>query len=88
MIDEKYNVERYIGQYARKSDEFISKVELKGFDLIKFQKQFAVSDHSNPMFDCYPIKHEDSDFLKEFIADNIYLNFDKYEYFLEARNID
>ena len=68
MIDETYNCERYIAKYDRNSGEFIDEVELKDFALFKFQKQFRVSDPTNPMFDCFQIKQRDFDFLTEFIA--------------------
>ena len=88
MIDETYKGERYIAQYHRNSDEFICEVELLGFDLFKFQKHFCVSDKSNPMFDCFSIKKEDFDFLKEYIAEDVRLNFHEYDFFLEAKDTE
>ena len=78
MIDETYNCERYIAQYDRNSDELINEIRLNAFDLTRFQKQFRVSDPTNPMFDCCPIKQKDFDFLKKFIAENVHLNFNEY----------
>jgi hypothetical protein len=88
MIDKTYNAERYIAQYEKTGEELIDRIELKDFDLSKFQKQLGVQNENDPMFDCFPIKENDFDFLIKYISENIILDFDNYEYFLEAEQIN
>jgi hypothetical protein len=87
MIDTKYQVRRYITEFSEIAEKLLAEYELSDFDLEKFQKEFGVLDPENPMFDCYPIKKSNVDFIKNFIHEEVNWDFVDKCYFVEAHTI-
>lgn len=87
MIDTKFNVRRYIAEYSEETQELIAEYDLALFELSQFQKEFNEPNGNDPMFDCYPIKLENTRFLKGYIIDEPKWDFVKKSYFVEAHGI-
>lgn len=84
LIDSKYGVRRYLAEYSTGTDELVEEYELNEFDLVKFRKQFNVSDSTNPMFDSFSVSEKDTEFLKSYLGAAVEWRFESSEYFLEA----
>jgi hypothetical protein len=87
MIDAKYNVRRYIAEYSERNEDLLAEHELSSFDLEKFQEEFGETDPKNPMFDCYPIKESNTNFLKQYVDSEPVWDFEVKSYFIEAHAI-
>lgn len=86
VIDEQYNVRRYVSEFCNNSDELLAKYELESFNLAAFQGAFGV-DSANPMFECYSITQEHLSFLSPYLAQEIYWDFKAKSYFVEADTV-
>lgn len=81
---ENMNVRRYIAEYSTDSEELVGEYDLSSFDLTKFQAEFNEPNPTDPMYDCYPIKAHNVEFLKPYIADQPDWDFANKCYFVEA----
>lgn len=57
------------------------------FDLEKFQQEFSESNVKNPMVDSYPIKKENTLFLKGYLNKEPSWDFSDNYYFVEAHGV-
>ncbi len=87
MIDDAFKVRRYITVFSKQTDSILTEHDLSYFDLIMFQKEFCVHDQNSPMFDCYPIKEKNTNFLKNYLEHEPVWDFKKNEYFVEAESL-
>ena len=87
MIDTHFKVKRYIAEYSEATDELLGKYDLSSFELEKFQVEFGEPNIENPMFDCYPIKEKNINFLKGYIEKEPKWDFNNKSYFVEAHAI-
>lgn len=83
MIDETYNVRRYVAEYSENTDELLADYELETFELKQFQVEFC-ENRDEPMFCCYPITVSKVDFMEGYLKEKINWDFANKAYFLEA----
>lgn len=81
----EYRIIRTLTCYSTSDERMVFDVQLQGFDLEKFQREFEI-DGSDLMFDCYEVKVSNLPFLQEFIPSAVGINWDfnNYAYFIEA----
>jgi len=84
MIDSKFQVRRYIAEFSEINEKCLAEYELSGFDLELFQKEFGVTEPDNPMFESYPIKKSNIEFIKKFINTEPNWDFINKSYFVDA----
>jgi len=87
MIDKQFNVNRLIRIYSNKTELVVSEIEVRFYDVAKFQKLFNVSDYKNPMFDCYEITEEITQEIETHMSSVPNWDFEKYSYYLEANAV-
>lgn len=79
---EKEKVIRYLRLYEKDpGDDLVGEVELPDIDLREMQMIYGV-DQNNPMFDCWRVEKHHNEFLEKYI--NIRVDFERYDYFIEA----
>lgn len=86
MIDSQCNVRRYIAEYSEKTDVLLANYELDTFSLKEFQAEFKAHD-GEPMFDCYPIRQSNIEFLSKHVLTEPNWDFVTKAYFLEAHAV-
>ena len=87
MIDTKFKVRRYIAEYSKVTEKLLIEYNLSSFELNKFQVEFGVQNIENAMFNCYPVKKRNVEFIKKYLAKNPEWDFVNKSYFVEARAI-
>lgn len=87
MIDSTYQVRRYIAEFSEITEKCIAEYDLSSFELELFQNEFGVSEPDNPMFECYPIKESNIDFIKNFINTEPNWDFTNKAYFIDTHAI-
>lgn len=81
----EYRLIRTLSCYSKNDEHLVFDVQLQGFDLSKFQKEFCVSN-DNPMYDCFPVSVKNIAFLKSYLPPNVGIDWDfnHYSYMVEA----
>lgn len=79
-------VRRFVAEYCNASDKFVAEHELQGFNLAAFQVVFSVSS-TDPMFDCWQMTRQHTDFLDQYIQQPIHRDFSRKTYFVEASTL-
>jgi hypothetical protein len=87
MIDDKFKVRRFITEFLKQTEELLAEYDLCSFELSNFQIEFGEQNTENPMFDCYPIKEKNVEFLKRYMAEEPEWDFVNKSYFIEAHAI-
>jgi len=87
MIDERYQVRRYITEFSQSTEELLAEYDLCDFDLEAFQKEFSELNPENPMFDCYQVRESNVEFLRKYIENEPEWDFVNKSYFVEAHAI-
>ncbi|WP_266367115.1 DUF7683 domain-containing protein [Tellurirhabdus rosea] len=81
MITEVYAVQRVISVFDRYSSEFVSMVPVRHFELEKFLYTFEVPSNDPMMYEFYEIRPEHLYALRN---EEIYFDFDRYNYYVEC----
>ena len=87
MIDTEHGVERYISAYSERTGALVRTIDLRSFDLARFQAQFRIADHADPMYACYPIGADDIPFIRRYVGTAETWDFAAFSYFLEATRL-
>lgn len=87
MKDIEYKVRRYITEFSEDTEELIAEYDLESFELKQFQIELGEQNDENPMFDCYPIKEGNVEFLRKYLRREPNWDFVNNSYFLESHGI-
>lgn len=87
MVNETYNVRRYISEYSKTTNELLADYELETFNLKQFQAELDTGD-DEPMFCCYPITVSKIDFIERCTKEKVKWDFVTKAYFLEAHSAE
>jgi len=87
MVDETYNVRRFVAEYSETTDELLAEHELETFNLKQFQAEFD-ANNDDPMFYCYSITASKADFIEKYLRKKIEWEFTLKAYFLEAEAVN
>ena len=81
----EYRLIRTLTCYSNTDEKIVFDVQIKGFELDKFQVEFGVNA-DNPMYDSYELKVGNIPFIKQYLPESIGINWDfnNYAYFIEA----
>ena len=87
MIDTEFKARRYISEFSEETDELIAEYDFRSFELKELQIEFGEPNSESPMFDCYPIKECNVEFLAKYLEKEPEWNFVHKAYFVEAHAI-
>ena len=85
---EEVSVRRYVTAFFKEGDTLAFEIDLAAFSLEDFQREFKVDNPEDPMFDCFEIKPENTEFLKLYLERELEWNFEVFSYFLEAESLE
>lgn len=78
------SVERMLRAYSNQTEEELWALSIDRFSLPEFQTEFGVTDPEDPMYDCWPVRPENVQFVERYLGRAVRWNFASEAYFLEA----
>ena len=88
-LRENVAVERVLTVFDNATESLIAEHSFVAFDLESFKRRFGVSEDSDPlMFDVYPVRVQDAEFVAKHLDCEIVFDFDRNAYFVECSGVE